>query len=369
MADDSDKTEEPTEHKLQEARKKGQIFKSQDIVSTLVLIATAGVLYALGSWMCRSLGDFTRHLFGLIPDYDFSQRNTFYDAIYVLWNFMKVLLPLLLAGFVMAIVANIGQIKMIFSTEPLKPTASKISVIEGFKRIFSMKSLMELAKQVVKLVIIGFICYKVVAANLMSLRLGVLWELPQTLHLLHSIVVKIIFQVIVAMAVIAIVDYLFQKKQYLKQMKMSFQELKDEFKDTEGNPQVKGKIRQLMRQGAMSRMMEEVPNSTAVLTNPTHLAVALKYDQAGGGAPVVVAKGARLMAMQIKLVAEDHEVPILENVELARALYNGCEIGDSIPAELYKAVAEVLAYIYKLKRKRELLRRRRQKAKPLYRTA
>ncbi|MCA9784891.1 MAG: EscU/YscU/HrcU family type III secretion system export apparatus switch protein, partial [Candidatus Cloacimonetes bacterium] len=165
--------------------------------------------------------------------------------------------------------------------------------------------------------------------------------------------------VMVGMAALSILDYAFQHKQFMKQMKMSFKELKDEYKETEGNPQVKAKMRQLMQQGKQGQMMGEVANSSAVITNPTHLAVAIKYDKDEAPVPMVVAKGERLVAQQIKVLAEDNEVPIVENVELARALFGACEPGQSIPTELYKAVAEILAYVIKIKRKREMKSRMR----------
>jgi flagellar biosynthesis protein FlhB len=259
----------------------------------------------------------------------------------------------------MALLANIAQVKFIFSTEPLKPSLNKINPIEGFKRIFSAKSLMELVKQVAKLTIVGWICYKVVSGVLPELRTAPTMPLTATLALVFATIKRLVGQVLIGMIAIAAVDYMFQHKQFMKQMRMSMQELKDEYKDTEGNPQVKAKIRQLMRQGAQGRMMEEVPNASAVVTNPTHYAVALRYEQGTDPVPVVVAKGENLIARQIKVMAEDHEVPIVENVELARALFKACEIGGAVPTEMYKAVAEVLAYVIKLKRKRELLRRRR----------
>lgn len=359
MAEDSDKTEEPTDHKLQEGRKKGQVFKSQEIVSTLLLLATAGMLGLVGSWMFWSIGDYAKYIYTLIPRPDILSRNHFLDGLYLLWVFFKVLVPLLAAAFIMAILGNIAQIKWLFSTEPMKPKMSKISPVEGFKRIFSFRSLMELAKQVVKLLVIGWVSYKVVYNDIWTLTLSVNWNLYQTCHFLKNLCTRIIFYVVLAMGAISIIDYIFQRKQFMKQMKMSIQELKDEYKDTEGNPQVKAKIRQLMRQGAMARMMEDVPKSQAVVTNPTHLAVALRYIQGQDQAPVVVAKGERLIAVQIKVIAEEHDVPIVENVEMAKALFKACEVGQTIPPELYKAVAEVLAYIFKLKKKRQMMRRKR----------
>ncbi|CAN0421025.1 unnamed protein product [Phaeothamnion confervicola] len=170
---------------------------------------------------------------------------------------------------------------------------------------------------------------------------------------------RAMFYTVGGMVIIAAVDYAFQYKQFMKQMRMSHQDMKDEYKETEGNPQVKAKLRQMMRQGAQGRMMEEVPGATAVVTNPTHMAIAIRYKKGEDQIPTVVAKGENLKAQQIKVLAEDNEIPIIENVELARALFGACKVGQGIPTELYKAVAEVLAYVMKLKRKREMRNRRR----------
>ncbi|MBM3461341.1 MAG: flagellar biosynthesis protein FlhB [Armatimonadetes bacterium] len=353
MSEDGDKTEEPTEHKLQEARKKGQVFKSQEIVSTCMLFVTAGVLMSAGGWMFGELANFARLQWtDLIGNSNFEGRDMQMDFLWMVIAFLKVLTPLLAGAFVVAILANIAQIKFLFSTESIQPKLSKINPIEGFKRIFSAKSLMELAKQIAKLTIIGWIVYKVVGAAIPKLTSLVQTDINMTVMLTREICVEIIKKVMVGMLVIGIVDYIFQKKQYMKQMKMSMQELKDEYKDTEGNPQVKGKMRQLMRQASQGRMMEGAAGANAVVTNPTHLAVAIKYEQGVDAAPTVVAKGERMVAVQIKLVAEENDVPIIENVELARAVFTACEVGQAIPPELYKGVAEVLAYIYKLKKKR-----------------
>lgn len=355
---DSDKTEEPTEHKLQEQRKKGQVMKSQEVISTLGLVAAVGAMYATGGFMWRTITDYTRWVWGMIPDYDVDQRELLPDIIAAIGAVSMALAPLLAAVFLMAVIANVAQIKLLFTFEPLKPTLSKINPIEGFKRIFSMKSLMELVKQIAKLTIVGWICYKVVKGEIMSFAQSPGWEITTTIAMVKAVVMQIIKSVLMGMAAIAAVDYGFQYKQFMKQMRMSFQELKDEYKETEGNPQVKAKMRQLMRQGAQGRMMEEVPQSSAVVTNPTHLAIALKYDKDEAPVPVVVAKGERLIAQKIKVLAEDHDVPIVENVELARALYSACEVGQAIPTELYKAVAEILAYVIKLKRRRQMKLRR-----------
>ena len=359
MAEDSDKTEEPSEHKLQEARKKGQVFKSQEIISTCMLLASAGVLMTMGGWMFSQISMFTHKTWlDIMANSDFKGRDLGKDFLHIVVSYLTILSPLLAAGFVMAVLANIAQVQFLFSTESIQPKLSKINPLEGFKRIFSVKSLMELAKQIAKLSIIGWIVYRVLRPAIPSMVNLMYQPLEYSVGLTRSILTEIVKKVLVGMTVIAIVDYIFQKKQFMKDMKMSMQELKEEYKDTEGNPQVKGKIRQLMRQGAQQRMMEGASSASAVVTNPTHLAVAIKYEQGVDAAPTVVAKGERLTAVQIKLVAEENDIPIIENVELARAVFGACEVGQAIPPELYKGVAEILAYVYKLKKKRQQKRRR-----------
>lgn len=363
MSEDSDKTEEPTEHKLQEARKKGQVMKSQELVSTAMLMVTAGVLVGLGGWMFRSIMDFTRMTWGdLMSNADFQNRDVSLDMLWIVIAFLKILAPLLAGAFVVAVLINVAQVRFMFSTEPLMPSLNKINPMSGLKKIVSMKSLMELAKQIAKLTVIGWIVYKVVKYSLPDLVKLLENDIFFTVTIVRSICIDVVKKVWVGMLVIAIVDYVFQKKQFLKEMKMSMQELKDEYKDTEGNPQVKGKIRQLMRQGAQQRMMEGASQANAVVTNPTHMAVAIKYEPGVDPAPTVVAKGENLIAVQLKVIAEDNDIPIIENVELARAMFSACEVGQAIPPELYKGVAEVLAYIFKLKKKRAQRRSRKPQA-------
>lgn len=358
--DDSDKTEEPTEHKLQEAKKKGQVFKSQDIIQTTLLLTTASLIYVERGWLVSNVRYFMEWSFNLItPDINIPERSMFKDGMVVVTTYFRIMAPLFAAAFVVAIGINLAQVKFIFTFEPMKPKLSKMNPIEGFKKIFSMKSLVELLKQLAKLGVVTYTVIKVVKNQIMSLKMAQSWTIPQTLNLVRKMAVKVVSWVIAAMIVISILDYVFQKKQFMKQMKMSIKELKDEYKDTEGNPQVKGKIKQLMRQGAQQRMMGDAGDASAVVTNPTHLAVAIRFVPGKDHAPVVVAKGKRLVAQQIKIIAEDKDIPILENVELARALFSACEVGSAIPVDLYKATAEVLAYVFRLKKKRELMKKRR----------
>lgn len=356
-SEDSDKTEEPTEHKLQEGRKKGQVMKSQEVVSFIMLLATAGVLVMTGPWSVRELVKYATTLYWRMPSITLDERNITLLFLGMLAIFAKMLLPLLGVAFFAGVLGNLLQTGFLFSTTPLTPTWEKISPVAGFKRIFSVRALMELAKQLAKLVIVGYVAYKIVKNSMEFLTQTPLWDLNHILIFTYKIIFKIIWYVAAASVVIAVVDFLFQKKQFLKQMKMSFQELKDEYKDTEGDPYVKAKMRSLQRHAAQARMMENVPDSTAVITNPVHLAVAVKYEQGVQEAPLVTAKGERLVAQRIKEIAEEHDVTIVENVALARALFQSCEVGESIPVDLYKATAEVLAFVYKLKKKRVHLRR------------
>ncbi len=361
MSADSDKTEEPTEHKLQEERKKGTVMKSQDVISTSGLIAAVGVMYATASFMYNNIKDFWLTTWTRIgnpmPDNDLIHRSFFYDTIEIIGVVALTLAPLLIASFLMGIVSNVAQIKLLFTVEPLKPALKKINPISGFKQIFSMKSLMEVIKQILKLGVVGWIVYSAISGELEQFKLAPTWDVMDTVSLVGELTMRIVKNVLLGMVVIAGLDYVFQKKQFMKQMKMSHKDLKDEYKETEGNPQIKAKIRQKMQQGAQGAMMGEVPNANAVVTNPTHLAIAIKYDKEECPVPTVVAKGERMVAQAIKLKAEDHDVPVVENVELARALFGACEVGQAIPTELYKAVAEILAYVMKLKKKKEMKRR------------
>jgi flagellar biosynthesis protein FlhB len=312
------------------------------------------------TWLLHEIAEYTRYCFNLIgPGLNIAERSMFLDGMQIVILYFKVLSPLFVSAFIVAIATNMAQVKFIFTFEPMNPKLSKINPIEGFKRIFSMKSVFELFKQLAKLFAVTYVCVKIVGNRIMLLQWATEWPIEVTVSFVRDMSVKVVSYVLAVMAALSVIDFLFQYKQFMKQMKMSIKELKDEYKDTEGNPQVKGKIRQLMRQGAQARMMEDVPGSSAVVTNPTHLAVAIRYQQGVDTAPVVVAKGERLMAQQIKILAEDNDIPILENVELARALFSSCEIGAAIPVDLYKATAEVLAYVFRLKRKRELLRQRK----------
>lgn len=334
-------------------------MKSQEVISSLGMLAAVAALYGTGAFMYNNVKVFWLYVWGLIPTFDPTTRSFFYDTLDVITVVVLTLAPLLAAVFLMGIIANVAQIKLLFTVEPLKPSLKKINPVSGFKNIFSVKSVMELFKQLAKLGIVGWICISIVKGEIAGFADSPGWDIETTVGMVGGIVWRIVKSVLLGMVVISAIDYAFQKKQFMKGMKMSFNDLKDEYKETEGNPEVKGKLRQKMQQASQGGgQMQEVPNANAVITNPTHLAVAIKYDKEECPVPTVVAKGERVIAQQIRLKAEDHDVPLVENVELARALFGACEVGQAIPTELYKAVAEILAYVMKLKRKKEMRRRR-----------
>ncbi len=362
MSDDSEKTEEPTEHKLQEARKKGQVLKSQDVVMVITFIGAAGMLTAMNRFMGREVYNFTRHVWSMIPEFTKADPNKVFSLLMTaLLTYGKVLLPFLVVGFILAIIGNVAQVGFLFTMYPLNPSLNKINPIQGFKKIFSKRSIVELLKNILKLFVASYFAYKIFTSSIEALKSFPSWTFGDALLFLKKQGIKLLWQIVVAYIALAAFDYYMQYKFFMKDMRMSLKELKDEYKETEGDPHVKAKQREMGRQLVFSGggNLNAVADATAVVTNPTHIAVALKYEYGEMPAPKVIAKGERYFAQKIKEIAEENDVPIVENVDLAQALYQACEPGDYVPPSLYKAVAEVLAFVYKLKRKRKLKRLKR----------
>ena len=265
--------------------------------------------------------------------------------------FVKTAMPIMLAVMVVGLAVNFFQVGLNVSTDKIQPKFDNLNPINGVGRMFSKRSLVELVKSVLKIVVIGFFIYNYLKDEIFTMPQFIFYDLGTSLAKMSEIIFTLAFQVIGVIFVLAVLDFGYQKWQTTQDLKMTKQEVKDEFKQTEGDPQIKGKIRQKQRQMAMSRMMQEVPKADVIVTNPTHFAVALKYEK-GMTAPVVVAKGADFVAQKIKSVGRENDVPLVENRPLARALYASTEVGDSVPRELYQSVAEVLAYVYRLKHRR-----------------
>jgi len=346
-----EKTEQATPRRREEARKKGQIFKSTDLNAAVILLAGAIALYLSMNYMIDSISGFTsvyildRTLSDFSHEYIYAM---FLEAFVILG---KLLLPVLLATFIAALLITYLQVGFIFSAEALTPKLERLNPVEGFKRIFSKRALVELAKALCKVIVSGYMVYSVLKKYYYVLPRFVDMELAYSIKVLSIIFFEMALKVGVIFFIIGVIDYLYQWYEYEKSLKMSKYDVKQEYKQTEGDPMVKSRQRQIQREAAMRRMMAEVPKADVVITNPTHFAVALQYTYQQMEAPVVVAKGQDFVALKIKEIAKANDVVIVENPTLARTLYYSTDIGDIIPEELYQAVAEVLAFVYRQKKK------------------
>ena len=347
---DGDKTEEPTAKKRQDAAKKGQVGKSQELSTAFVLLIGFFVIKALWEQIYANIAGYTIYIFGhLNQNVDVENVIQLFIGMGVI--LVKTAMPIMLAVMVVGLAVNFFQVGLNVSAEKIQPKFDNLNPINGVGRMFSKRSLVELVKSVLKIVVIGFFIYNYLKDEIFTMPQFIFYDLGTSLAKMSEIIFTLAFQVIGVIFVLAVLDFGYQKWQTTQDLKMTKQEVKDEFKQTEGDPQIKGKIRQKQRQMAMSRMMQEVPKADVIVTNPTHFAVALKYEK-GMTAPVVVAKGADFVAQKIKSVGRENDVPLVENRPLARALYASTEVGDSVPRELYQSVAEVLAYVYRLKHRR-----------------
>ena len=345
---DQEKTEKATPKKRQEARKKGQVAKSREIPSVLVLLSALSVFYFAGSWMFTRLIEIMRMVYQQISYFQMGVESTHT----LLWQlFMKIVVvmaPLVLTVLVAGLLGNIVQTGFLVSGETMAPKFSKMDPLKGIKRLFSISSLVELVKSILKVAIIGGISYVMLRGEMDKMPSLIELELPAILSFFGSAALKLGFYTCLVLIILAVLDLAFQIWKYEKDLRMTKQEVKDEFKQREGDPKIRSRIRAAQREMAMQRMMQAVPDATVVITNPTHLAIALKFER-DMSAPIVVAKGADHVAARIRAVATEHDVPIIEQKPLARAMYKDVEIGQQIPVELYQAVAEVLAYVYRLK--------------------
>ncbi|MBP5199377.1 MAG: flagellar biosynthesis protein FlhB [Schwartzia sp.] len=348
FADDGgEKTEEPTGKKLSDARNKGQVAKSQELNAAFVLF--------IGFWSMKILGSITYREIAGYTTYIFSHLNTTVDVETVMRLFISIVtvllktsFPIMIAIMIVAFAINVVQVGWHFTTEPLGFDLGKLNPINGFGKIFSKRSLVELLKSLFKILIIGLFLYENLQDEILQMPKLIYLDLAAGLTKIADIIFMMAFKICAIFFAMAILDYMYQKWEHHESLKMTKQEVKEEFKQMEGDPQIKGKIRQKQREMAMSRMMQEVPKADVIVTNPTHFAVALRYAD-GMRAPEVIAKGQDLVALKIKEVAREAGVVVVENKPLARALYAAVEIGGTVPPELYKAVAEVLAYVYHLK--------------------
>ena len=346
---EGEKTEEPTAKKRADARKKGQVGKSQELNTAFVLLIAFFVIKMLWEHIYSEIFMFATYTYSH-PVMNLDTESILQLFLSVVLLLVKTVFPVMFSVLLIGLAINFYQVGLMFSTETIGLNFGKLNPINGFGRIFSKRSLVELVKSLFKIAIIGFFLFRCLKEEIPFMPYFIYYDLGTSLEEVSKILFAMAFQVIAVIMVLAVIDYAYQQWQTTQDLKMTKQEVKDEMKQSEGDPQIKGKIRQKQRQMAMSRMMQEVPKADVIVTNPTHFAVALSY-QKGMRAPKVVAKGQDLVAQKIKRLAKDNRVPIVENKPLARALYASAEVGDEVPENLYQAVAEVLAYVYRLKRK------------------
>lgn len=348
-----DRTEPATPRRRQEVRRKGQVARTAELGPALVLLATFGALYLWTPFAARELAASTARLWtdALVRFSQVAPGNIPAMLLELMWEVARWAGPVALVAMMVGLASQIVQVGFLSSADPLKPQWRRIDPISGFRRIFSKRAAVELVKATVKIVLIGGLAYSLVRGSLGEYRDYMrLDPLSASAHT-GLLVFRLGMWTGLSLLVLALLDYLYQRWEFEQSIKMTKQELKEELRQSEGDPQVRSRIRQRQRQLASSRMMAKVPTADVVITNPVHLAVALKYDPEQMDAPVVVAKGAGPLAQRIKEVAREHGVAVVENVWLARALYDSAPLGASIPEELYKAVAEVLAFVYRLKGK------------------
>lgn len=345
-----EKTEEATPKKRQDAKNKGQVGRSIEISSTFIILIAFLALKILGQNIYDEISRFTVYILSNIPQEGFTADIMGELFINISMVLLKTALPIMLSIMVTGLIINYFQVGFIFTFEPIMPKLSKLDPLEGFKRMFSKRSLVELIKSIIKIVVVGYFIILFLREESMKLPRLMGIGLTDSMHLLSSLIFTMVFKITAVMMILSILDYYYQKWEHSESLKMSKQEVKEEYKQSEGNPQIKGKIKERQRAMAMQRMMKEIPKADVVITNPTHFAVAIKYEK-GMAAPIVVAKGQDLIAKRIREIAQEAKVMIVENKPLARALYSSTDIGDIIPPELYKSVAEVLAHVYKIKKK------------------
>ncbi len=349
----ADKTEEPTAKKLSDARLEGQAAKSKELISAsgLAMIFVILKIY-IGSMGVQFLRNFKK-AFVVVPKYanDFSLQNAQAILNDAITNIILICLPIFITVVVVSFGVILVQVKWKISGKLIKPKLSNINPLNGFKRLFSKDKMIELLIECTKIAIICYVAYKTLRDQWVILFKFYDMKLEQAIMLIGNIIINLGLKISMIFLVIGFADLIYQKIKFKKDMRMSKQEVKDEYKNSEGDPQVKNKIRSKMKEASMKRMMQSLPNADVVITNPTHLAAAIKYDRESSTAPILLAKGADYLAQKIKEVAKDNHIEIVENKPLARMLYYNVEIGDEIPPELYQMTAEVLAYVYGLKNK------------------
>jgi len=347
-----EKTEKATPKKRADTRKKGHVFHSREITSALMLIIVFFTLKLCGKFI---YGQFSTIIIKTFEDYAVRKNILTYNELSVIFTelilvLIKTCAPVFAVAMVICIAVLYAQVGFLFTVQTLGMKFEKINPISGFKRIFSPRSAVELVKSIIKITVVLYMAYSFIKRNTNTILNLINLETGQIAVSIWDLMIDLALRLCLATVILGVVDYGYQRWEYEKSLKMTKQEVKEEYKQTEGNPEIKSKIKQKQRQISLRRMLHEVPKADVVITNPTHFAVALKYDTSKADAPYVVAKGQDYIALRIKETAKENGVEIVENKTLARTLYETVDVGSVIPEELYQAVAEVLAFVYSLKR-------------------
>ena len=348
---EGEKTEQPTPKKRREAREEGQILQSKEVNNVVILFACFLAIKVFGGMLNSQLKNFLSSIFKEIQNSEsfFNRSNLNVYGLKIMIDFAIMTLPVLLIAFLSALIINYLQVGFIFTTKTLKIKLNRLNPVEGFKKIFSKRALMDLVKSVLKILLIGYVAYSYIKGKMLDIIKYSTLEISQSYKSFANLMFGFILRLLGVLLFLAVIDYIFQWREHENKLKMSKQEVKEEYKQTEGDPFIKGKIKEKQRSIAMSRMMQEIPKADVIITNPTHYAVAIKYDKDSYDAPYILGKGVDIIAENIKKIAKEKSVPIVENKFLAQTLYNTVDIGSIIPEDLYEAVAEVLAYVYGLK--------------------
>lgn len=349
--DDSSKTEDPTPKKLEEARKKGQVPLSREVNNWIMLFAGTIVVLAMGPGMMLDFTVLLRTYFERAADLPPVPGGLQFVVMEAFKEILGILALPLLFLVLAAFAGPFLQIGPMFAPDVIKMDVSKVSPMKGFSRLFSMRSIMEFVKGILKISIVSIVGFLIVKPYMGGIEHMVGLEIPTAMDEMESLVARMLIGILVVLFLIAIADILYQRYEHYKKMRMTKQELKDEYKQSEGDPHIKGKLRQLRQEKARARMMQAVPSADVVITNPTHYSVALKYDPDKNDAPILVAKGVNEVALRIRETAREHDITILPNPPLARVLFETVEIDETVPPEHYKAVAEIISYVFRLKGK------------------
>ncbi|EQC51511.1 flagellar biosynthesis protein FlhB [Bacteriovorax sp. DB6_IX] len=357
MADESDqeKTEEPSAHRIEESRRKGEVASSKELSSVLVLSASLMTLGLSIVFIYEEMDSFVRWLAHLDVATAFTEKSLSTIAHRTAKTALVCAAPVSIVALCVGIIANVSQVGFLFATDVLQWKPERINPIEGVKKLFSARAAVEALKGVFKFIIVMAIVYMFLKDDIASYMGFFHMDFFQSFLHGKDILIKLGFSIIGGLLLVAIGDFAYQKHSYKKKMMMTKEEAKRESKEQDGNPEVKQRIRSIQREMASKRMMADIPTADAIITNPTHISIVLKYDSETMISPTIIGKGQDNLALKIREIAKEHDIPIVENVPLARALYKSVKVGEGVPRTLYKAVAEVLAFVYKLKRSKGAL--------------